>query len=575
MIALIRAAVERGVTFFDTAEVYGPFTNEELVGEALAPVRDQVVIATKFGFEASATATRRARQPARAHPRGRRGVARSGSSVDTIDLFYQHRVDPEVPIEDVAGTVKELIREGKVKHFGLSEAGAHDDPPRARGAAGDGGAERVLAVVARAREGDAADARGARHRLRAVQPARQGLPDREDRRRRRRSTTTDFRNIVPRFTPEAPQGEPGAGRAARRRSRRAKGATPAQIALAWLLAQKPWIVPIPGTTKLHAARGEPRRRGRRADAPMTSATSTPPPRRSPSRARGIPRSSRSGRGCERPHPRGERPDRACRRRERQAEADRCGDAAAAVYRLSAGAERAELRERGDPRRAAIGCRSRSALVAARRGRGEIEGGADLARGIPGMGERRKSLPWLLNRAAGIEPDEAGRALTAFLMFFLVLGSYFAVRPVRETVGTVLGRNRTAALFVWTWALSIAIVPAYGWLLRLRPRHAPAAPLAPGLANGRGAEARATVPACSGGAGHRGQPSRRLQARAALAVPAWGRGVRGARRVGDHLPLLRAAAHRRGHLPLRQPAHPGLLESSTPSSRRSPSSPSSS
>ena len=152
MIALIRAAVERGITFFDTAEVYGPFTNEELVGEALEPVRDQVVIATKFGFDIDRrAASGRARQPARAHPRGRRGSLQAAADRRASTCFYQHRVDPDVPIEDVAGTVKELIAEGKVRHFGLSEAGRADHPPRPRRAAGRRAAERVLAVVARAR----------------------------------------------------------------------------------------------------------------------------------------------------------------------------------------------------------------------------------------------------------------------------------------------------------------------------------------------------------------------------------------------------------------------------------------
>ena len=185
MISLIRAAVERGVTFFDTAEAYGPFTNEELVGEALAPFRGRVVIATKFGFTLdpkggpgwSALDSR---------PEHIKQVAEASLKrlkVDAIDLFYQHRVDPEVPIEDVAGAVKDLIREGKVKHFGLSEAGVQDDPPRARGPAGDGAPERVLAVVEGTRNGDAADARGARDRLRALQPPGQGLPHGTDRRK--------------------------------------------------------------------------------------------------------------------------------------------------------------------------------------------------------------------------------------------------------------------------------------------------------------------------------------------------------------------------------------------------------
>ena len=218
MIALIRDAVERGVTFFDTAQVYGPFTNEELVGEALEPVRDQVVIATKFGFELSTAAQRPASTAAR---------RRSSSSVedslkrlrtDTIDLLYQHRVDPNVPIEDVAGAVKELIEAGKVRHFGLSEAGvqtirrAHAVQPVTRAA------ERVLALVARAGGGDPADARGARDRLRPVQPARQGLPHREDRRERRRSRAPTSATPSRASRTGGAQGEPRLRRPARRRS---------------------------------------------------------------------------------------------------------------------------------------------------------------------------------------------------------------------------------------------------------------------------------------------------------------------------------------------------------------------
>ena len=149
MIALIRAAVERGITFFDTAEVYGPFVNEELVGEALAPVRDQVVIATKFGFQIDSEgrpASRWFKQPPGVHQRKRRGFAER-LRIDTIDLLYQHRVDPNVPIEDVAGTVRDLIQQGKVRHFGLSEAGAANHPPRTRRSAGHRAAKRILALV--------------------------------------------------------------------------------------------------------------------------------------------------------------------------------------------------------------------------------------------------------------------------------------------------------------------------------------------------------------------------------------------------------------------------------------------
>ena len=182
-IALIQAAVERGVTFFDTAEVYGPFTNEELVGQALAPFRGRVAIATKFGWKIDESTGKSVGLDSR--PERIKAVADASLKrlkVETIDLFYQHRVDPDVPIEDVAGAVKELIQQGKVRHFGLSEPGVQHDPPRPCRAAGDGGPERILAVVAGAGEGRVARARRARHRVRAVQPARQRLPDREDRR---------------------------------------------------------------------------------------------------------------------------------------------------------------------------------------------------------------------------------------------------------------------------------------------------------------------------------------------------------------------------------------------------------
>jgi aryl-alcohol dehydrogenase-like predicted oxidoreductase len=169
MVALLRAAVERGVTFFDTAQVYGPFTNEELVGEALAPVRDQVVIATKFGFDF--TGADRVLNSSPAYIRQTVEASLKRLRVATIDLLYQHRVDPDVPIEEVAGTVKELIEEGKVRHFGLSEAGVQTIR-RARGPAGRRASERVLALVARARGRDPVHARGARHRVRGVQPAR-------------------------------------------------------------------------------------------------------------------------------------------------------------------------------------------------------------------------------------------------------------------------------------------------------------------------------------------------------------------------------------------------------------------
>lgn len=244
MIALVRAAVDRGVTFFDTAEVYGPFTNEELVGEALAPVRDRVVIATKFGMKLGTNGVD-------SRPEHIREVAEASLrrlQVDTIDLLYQHRVDPSVPIEDVAGTVKELIREGKVKHFGMSEAGVN--------------------TIRRAHAVQPVAAVQSEYSLWWRKPEEELLPVLEELgigfvpfsplgkgflTGKIDETTTfekgDFRNIVPRFTPEARQANQALvellGDVARR-----KRATPAQIALAWLLAQRPWIVPIPGTTKL-------------------------------------------------------------------------------------------------------------------------------------------------------------------------------------------------------------------------------------------------------------------------------------------------------------------------------------
>jgi len=249
-IALIRAAVEKGVTFFDTAEVYGPFTNEEVVGEALAPFRGQVVVATKFGFKVGLPDGLSSGLDSR--PEHVKEVAEASLKrlrVEAIDLFYQHRVDPDVPIEDVAGAVKELIREGKVRHFGLSEAGAK--------------------TIRRAHGVQAVTALQSEYSLWWREPEAEILPTLEelgigfvpfsplgkgfltgaiD------ETTTfeksDFRNVVPRFTPEARRAnlafvEMLRGLAA------AKAATPAQVALAWLLEQKPWIVPIPGTTKLH------------------------------------------------------------------------------------------------------------------------------------------------------------------------------------------------------------------------------------------------------------------------------------------------------------------------------------
>ena len=246
-IALIRAAVERGITFFDSAEAYGPFTNEELVGEALAPVRDHVVIATKFGFkfEGGKQAGLDSR-PAHIREVAEASLKRLRS--ETIDLFYQHRVDPDVPIEDVAGAVKDLIQEGKVKHFGLSEAGVQ--------------------TIRRAHAVQPVAALQSEYSLWFREPEAEILPTLEElgigfvpfsplgkgflTGKIDESTTfdrTDFRNVVPRFTPENRKANLAfvewlTAFAAR------KEATPAQIALAWLLAQRPWIVPIPGTTKL-------------------------------------------------------------------------------------------------------------------------------------------------------------------------------------------------------------------------------------------------------------------------------------------------------------------------------------
>jgi aryl-alcohol dehydrogenase-like predicted oxidoreductase len=247
-IAIIRAAVDRGVTFFDTAEAYGPFANEELVGEALGPVRDRVVIATKFGFkfEGGKQAGLDSRP---AHIRDVAEASLKRLETDRIDLFYQHRVDPNVPIEDVAGTVQDLIREGKVQHFGLSEAGVQTIRR----------AHAVQPVTALQSEYSLWWREPEQEVLAAIEelgigfvpfsPLGKGfLTGKID----DKSTfdRTDFRNVVPRFTPE--------NRAANlvfvdwlTTFAERKQATPAQIALAWLLAQKPWIVPIPGTTKRH------------------------------------------------------------------------------------------------------------------------------------------------------------------------------------------------------------------------------------------------------------------------------------------------------------------------------------
>ncbi len=249
MISLIHAAVERGVTFFDTAEVYGPFTNEELVGEALAPLRKQVVIATKFGFRpASKVDSRWTELDSR--PEHIKEVAEASLKrlkTDVIDLFYQHRVDPNVPIEDVAGAVKELIREGKVKHFGLSEPG--------------------IQTIRRAHAVQPVTAVQNEYSLWWRAPEEEVLPTLEElgiglvpysplgrgflTGKMNENTTfdsSDFRNMLPRFTPEARKANKALVDRLAEIAKRKK-ATPAQIALAWLLAQKPWIVPIPGTTK--------------------------------------------------------------------------------------------------------------------------------------------------------------------------------------------------------------------------------------------------------------------------------------------------------------------------------------
>ena len=251
MVALLRAAVERGVTFFDTAEAYGPFANEALLGEALAPLRDRVVIATKFGFDIDLQTGARSGS-VNSRPEHIKAVAEASLKrlrTDRIDLFYQHRVDPDVPMEEVAGAVRELIAAGKVKHFGLSEAGAgsirraHTVQPVAalqseyslwwREPEAD-----VLPVCAELGIGFV-----------PFSPLGAGfLTGKID--ERTTFDSTDFRNAVPRFAPDALKANMALVELVRSVAAR-KGATPAQIALAWLLAQHPWIVPIPGTTKLH------------------------------------------------------------------------------------------------------------------------------------------------------------------------------------------------------------------------------------------------------------------------------------------------------------------------------------
>ena len=249
MISLLRAAVERGVTFFDTAEAYGPFTNEELVGEALAPFRKQVVIATKFAFKFDPNTGKQSGLDSR--PRHIREVAEASLKrlrTDTIDLFYQHRVDPEVPIEDVAGAVKDLIQQGKVKHFGLSEAGVQ--------------------TIRRAHAVQPVTALQNEYSLWWREPEAEVLPTLEElgiglipfsplgrgfltgkMDEKTTFSSSDFRSALPRFTPEARKANQAVIDLLERIAKQ-KQATAAQIALAWLLAQKPWIAPIPGTTKL-------------------------------------------------------------------------------------------------------------------------------------------------------------------------------------------------------------------------------------------------------------------------------------------------------------------------------------
>ena len=250
MISVIRAAVERGVTFFDTAEVYGPFTNEELVGEALAPFRQWVVIATKFGFRLDPETGKQAGLNSR--PEHIKEVAEASLKrlkMDHIDLFYQHRVDPEVPIEDVAGAVKDLIQQGKVKHFGLSEAGTQVIR-RAHAVHPVTALQSEYSLWWREPEAEIMPALGELGiGFVPFSPLGKGyLTGKID-----ENTTfdsTDFRNTVPRFAPEARKANQALV-ALLKDIAQAKNATPAQIALAWLLAQKHWIVPIPGTTKLH------------------------------------------------------------------------------------------------------------------------------------------------------------------------------------------------------------------------------------------------------------------------------------------------------------------------------------
>jgi aryl-alcohol dehydrogenase-like predicted oxidoreductase len=250
MISLIHIAVDRGVTFFDTAEVYGPFTNEELVGEALAPFRKQVVIATKFGFKLDPATGKQAGLDSRpAHIKEVAETSLKRLRTDVIDLFYQHRVDPDVPIEEVAGAVKNLICEGKVRHFGLSEAGVRTIR-RAHAVQPVAALQSEYSLWTRTPEQEvipALDELGIG--FVPFSPLGKGfLTGKID--ENTKFADSDFRNIVPRFTPEARKANQALVDLLAQIGKR-KDATSAQIALAWLLAQKPWIVPIPGTTKLH------------------------------------------------------------------------------------------------------------------------------------------------------------------------------------------------------------------------------------------------------------------------------------------------------------------------------------
>jgi len=253
MISLLRSAVERGVTFFDTAEVYGPFINEELVGEALTPLRDRVVIATKFGFDTSVDFRVTKEAPVlNSRPEHIKQVAEASLKrlrIEVIDLFYQHRVDPDVPIEDVAGAVKELIQEGKVKHFGLSEAGVQTIR-RAHAVQPVAALQSEYSLWTRNLEKEVIPTlEELGIGLVPYSPLGRGfLTGKID--KNTSFDSTDFRSTLPRFTPEALKANQALVDLLSDIAEQKK-ATPAQVALAWLLAQKPWIVPIPGTTKLH------------------------------------------------------------------------------------------------------------------------------------------------------------------------------------------------------------------------------------------------------------------------------------------------------------------------------------